>query len=76
MTCSCSSHNGFLTAKGLREAAKRSSLIRGLDARRYELHLDKVGSVSAMVEVEHDCDYDSKHVELNHRSSFLQLEIF
>jgi len=30
-------------------------------------YLDKSGSVSAMVEVEDDFDYDPKHVELNRR---------
>ncbi len=48
--CDCSSHNGFLTAKGLRETEQRS--LEGLDAREVCVHLDKVGSVSALAEAE------------------------
>ncbi len=73
--CGCRSHNGFLTSKGLEEAAlrERESLeLAGAVARRY---LDRVGSVSALIEIENDYDYDVNHVELN-RSTFLQLEMF
>ena len=47
LSCDCRSHNGFLTAKGLEEAAQRSLEgleVAGMDARRY---VDRVGSVSA-----------------------------
>ncbi len=77
--CSCSAHNTFLTAKGHREAvaAQRSDssfVFDGMAARRY---LDRVGSVSASVEVEDDFDYDPKHVELNLGfARLLQLEIY
>ena len=47
-TCSCRSHNGFLTAKGLEEAAQRRDAIREVDAMDESLYLDKVGSVSAL----------------------------
>ncbi len=52
VNCSCHSHNGFLTAKGLAEAAQRS--LEGLELREVGLtrgdecvRLDKSGSVSA-----------------------------
>jgi len=67
MNCSCRSHSGFLTAKGLEEAAQRElglSEVDGMDASRY---LDKSGSVSALVEVEDDFEYSPDHVELNRR---------
>ena len=58
--CTCFSHNGFLTRKGylLREA---------LAGRRSAEYVDKVSSVSALVEVEDDPDYDAGHTELNRR---------
>ena len=46
--CSCHSHSGFLTAKGLEEAAQRSPEgleLAGVVATRY---LDKVASVSGL----------------------------
>jgi len=50
--CDCHSHNGFLTAKGLREAAQRELELPGVDGMGSDRYLDKVGSVSALVEVE------------------------
>ena len=52
-SCSCRSHNGFLTAKGLEEAAQRS--LEGLEVLAVEtpgLYFDRVGSVSALAEAE------------------------
>ncbi len=49
--CECRSHNGFLTAKGLEETAQRLSL-EGLAPRGVHGYLDKVVSVSGLVEVE------------------------
>ncbi len=66
MKCGCSSHNGFLTAKGLEEAAQRFSL-EGLAPRGELEYLDKSGSVSALVEVEVDAHYVEDHNELNQR---------
>ena len=43
------SRNGFLTGKGLKEAAQRFSL-EGLAPRGVHEYLDKVGSVSALIE--------------------------
>jgi len=56
--CGCIAHNGFLTRAGY----------RALDGAAQPSYLDKVGSVSAMVEVEVplDLDYDSNHTELNY----------
>ncbi len=62
--CRCVSHNGFLTRRGYELAAEADGL-----------YLDKVSSVSALVEVEDDADYDPLHVELN-SETFLQLEMF
>jgi len=62
--CSCHSHGGFLTAKGLAEAAQRFSL-EGLAPRGDHAYVDRVGSVSALVEVEDDFEYDPNHNELN-----------
>ena len=55
--CRCHAHNGFLTRRGYEALAEADS----------SSYLDKVGSVSAMVEVEVDVTYDSKHNELNER---------
>jgi len=51
--CSCRSHGGFLTAKGLGEAEQRrlgSAFACAVDAGQLSLYLDKVGSVSALIE--------------------------
>jgi len=56
--CDCRSHNGFLTAKGLEEAAQREGEWDGLTYLRSSVTLDKVGSVSGL-ELERDshmCD--------------------
>ncbi len=52
--CGCLSHNGFLTRRGYEVAAEADGS-----------YLDKVGSVSALVEVEDDFEYDLRHIELN-----------
>ena len=74
-SCSCHSHSGFLTARGYRAVAQWERERCELDAMADERYLDRVGSMSALVEVEDDAAYDLRHVELN-RSTFLQLEIF
>ena len=38
-----------------------------VDGAGRQLYLDRLGSVSALVEVEADCDYDPTHIELNRR---------
>ena len=59
MKCSCSSHGGFLTAKGLEEAAQRFSL-EGLAPRGVPEYVDTVGSVSGLRrdEAVHVFDYE------------------
>jgi len=53
MICGCNSHNGFLTAKGLAETAQRElELDERIDVDVASGYLDKVVSVSALVEVE------------------------
>ena len=49
------------------EQAARDYCNEVVDGQGRLLYLDKVGSVSAMVEVEDDYDYDPTHVELNRR---------
>ena len=63
--CGCHSHNGFrLSPEGLAQRDDVGPELAGVVATRY---LDKVGSVSAMVEVEDDFDYDADHNQLNLR---------
>ena len=50
--CKCLSHNGFLTAKGLAEAAQRDVFIDGVAGMDMFGYLDKVGSVSGLAEAE------------------------
>ena len=69
--CSCRSHNGFLTRLGYAEHAERTRLA-GADG---SLYLDRVGSVSALVEVESDPDYDALHIELNGAAGQLLLKL-
>ena len=46
--CSCRSHSGFLTAKGLEEAAQREYLLdETVAVWPCSTYIDKVGSVSA-----------------------------
>ena len=72
--CGCRSHNGFLTAKGLEEAAQRFSL-EGLAPRGELEYVDSRVSVSALVEVEDDLDYDETHKELNELVASDQLSL-
>ena len=55
--CGCLTHNGFLTRSGY----------RALDWAEQRRQVDKVRSVSALVEVEVDDHYDPTHNELNRR---------
>ena len=56
------SRNGFLTRRGY--AAQQTSL-EGLAPRGESDYVDSKVSVSALVEVEEDFDYDEDHKELN-----------
>jgi len=56
-SCGCSAHNGFLTAKGLEEAALRIAMSRearemGLTDNEKSVILDYYRSVSALTEAE------------------------
>ena len=63
--CGCHSHGGFqLSPEGL---AQRKFDLPGIDGVHVSRYLDKVDSVSALVEVEDDAEYDPDHVELNRR---------
>ena len=63
--CSCHSHGGFqLSPEGLAQREFELPGVDGVDVSRY---LDKVGSVSGLIEIENDFEYDPDHVELNHR---------
>ncbi len=74
MKCQCSAHGTFLTAKGLAEAAQRFSLEglspRGVDGEADQLYLDKVGSVSALVEVEAHHVFDHDLIDQQYRRHF------
>ena len=61
------SRNGFLTKLGLEQAAQRFSL-EGLALRSEAGYLDKVGSVSALVEVEDlYADLEDKAIDEQYR---------
>ncbi len=73
-TCGCHSHNGLvLSPEGLAQRERKLDEVDAMDESRY---LDKSGSVSALVEVEDDFDYDPRHIELNRHSALLQMEMF
>ncbi len=63
--------NGFLTAKGLKEAAQRTSLEgllpRGVDGKADQLYLDKVGSVSGLRRDEEFHVWDEELIETQYR---------
>ena len=64
--CFCFTHNGFLTRAGYRVLAEAEQAPQ----------IDKMGSVSALVEVEEDLFYDERHIELNElvpQLSFLEV---
>jgi len=59
MKCDCRAHGSFLTAKGLGETAQQISL-EGLAPRGVREYIDRVGSVSALVEVEENFVFDDQ----------------
>ncbi len=65
--CKCLSHNGFLTAKGLKEAAQREVDVHGVDAMWSASYLDRVGSVSALAEAEAFFVFDDQLIENQYR---------
>ena len=67
MTCNCHSHNGFLTERGYAELAQREIYRPGVADMAMKQYLDRLGSVSALIEIETDYAYDPRHTELNQR---------
>jgi len=65
MTCGCNGHGGFLTAKGLKEAAQRELELDGVDAMESSDYLDSMGSLSAMTGKE--VHWDEAILEDQHR---------
>ena len=65
MTCDCRSHNGFLTAKGLAEAAQQTSL-EGLAPRGVPEYVDRVGSVSGL-ELEREVHVSDEIIDQQYR---------
>ena len=55
-SCGCHSHNGLLLSpEGLAQREHEGPELAGVVATRY---LDSMGSVSALIEIENDFDYD------------------
>ena len=73
--CRCSAHNGFLTVKGLAEAAQRFSL-EGLDSRRDYAYVDSVASVSGLRRDETTMIFDEGVIDEQHRRFLQDLEEF
>ncbi len=69
LDCSCHSHSGFLTRAGYARVAQRTSreglLPRGVDFYPECQYLDKVGSVSAIDQL--DFIFDDAVLEEQHR---------
>ncbi len=59
--------NGFLTAKGLREAALRGAICNGVDGTGASPYLDLVGSVSALAEAEDPFVFDHELIDQQYR---------
>ncbi len=57
LECECSSHGGFLTAKGLREAAQRERELDGVDAMAPSRYLDRSVSLSAVEDEDDDLPF-------------------
>ncbi len=72
MRCSCSSHGGFLTAKGLEEAAQRElGFSEGVDVAVTLGYLDKVGSVSGSHLIE--THWDDATIEEQYRRFYQEV---
>ena len=65
MKCNCRSHNGFFTVRGYAEHAQRENDRAYLASMAPKRYLDKLGSVSALIEIEIDGEYDPRHTEFN-----------
>ena len=69
--CTCSAHGGFLTAKGLQEAAERGVDSSGVDAMGLPRYLDSRVSVSGL-ELERDIHVSDELLDEQFRRNFLQ----
>ncbi len=67
VSCGCRSHNGFLTAKGLKEAAQREDVRPGVDDVQMSMYLDRVGSVSAFEPEAEGCVWDEQLIDSQYR---------
>jgi len=65
-SCSCFAHDGFQLGPEVSGPAEQLSL-EGLTPRGVSDRVDRSVSVSALVEVEDDFDYEPDHNELNRR---------
>ena len=65
--CQCLSHNGFLTAKGLVEAAQRDVVIDGVAGMDLFGYIDSRVSVSELRRDETDFFFDDDLIEEQHR---------
>ena len=70
MKCGCHSHNGFvLSPEGLAQRAQEHCDFHtvGLTRGDIRFRLDLPVSVSGLIEIENDFEYDPDHKELNRR---------
>ena len=68
MKCCCLSHNGFLTTAGYAVVAQRErQLYGGVDLFEDLCYVDRVVSVSALVEVEGAALFDDQLIDQQHR---------
>ena len=65
--CGCFSHDGFLTEAGYAEVAQRELELDGVDNTASLQYLDKVGSVSGLVEVEGSYEWDDQYLDQQYR---------
>ncbi len=72
--CVCYAHSGFLTAKGLEEAAQRRRFL-GVDTPQDVCELDKVGSVSGSRRDETTMIFDEGVIDEQHRRFLDPLEL-
>ncbi len=67
MNCVCHSHNGFLVGRSPEGLAQRTLLKPELDGMQHVEYLDRVGSVSALVEVEEFHVFDDQLIDQQYR---------
>ena len=71
MDCGCHSHNGFQLRPSDEGLAQRDAIrLASLVVAETFPYLDKVGSVSALVEVEENFVWDDQLIDEQHRRAF------